>query len=155
MYKPHHGPMSNNWVLVSFFGIIIAVSIWKLSSGWAFLLILFSIIFFLASYISAIRAPLDSDADIELAVHERYSGKKYPKTDLHHGMIPKTKKIVHTRHKKKLVSLLLESEKKPVAKSVVKPAVKPVVKAPVVSFAKKSLAKQVAKVPVKKPLKKR
>ena len=144
MYKPHHGPLDNSWVLISFLAIIIAVSIWKLSPSWGFLLVLFGVIVFFSSYISAVRAPLMSDEEIELAIHEKYHGRRYPDTDLHDGHLPKHKKYVHSRHKKKLVELHLEEQaaKRNAAKRK--------------STSKKSSAKKVAskKSSAKRPAKK-
>lgn len=101
--QPHHSPLSNTYVLLSIFGMIVAAAIWSLSPSWGFLILLFSIITFIASFISAVRAPLKSDEEIELAVHERYHGRRYPDTDLHHGHVPAQKKYLHSRHKKHLV----------------------------------------------------
>lgn len=144
MYKPHHSVMSNNWVLISFLGIIIALSIWKLTPAWGFLLVLFSIILFLGSYISAIRAPLMSDEEIELAVHEKYHGRKYPDTDLHHGHITKHKPIVHTRHKKHLIKAHLEEEEAAAKRR------KPAKRAPAKKVAKKAVKKTAKKAAKKK-----
>lgn len=156
MYKPHQ-VMSNNWVLISFLGIIIALSIWKLTPAWGFLLVLFSIIVFLGSYISAIRAPLMSDEEIELAVHEKYYDRKYPDTDLHHGHITKHKPMVHTRHKKKLIAMhlddLVKSKRKPAKKKAVKKV--PVKKATKKKVAKKAVRRATPKKPVKKATKKK
>ena len=101
--QPHHSPLSNTYVLLSIFGMIAAAAIWSLSPSWGFLILLFSVITFLASFISAVRAPLKSDEEIELAIHERYHGRRYPDTGLHHGQVPRQKKYLHTRHKKRLV----------------------------------------------------
>ncbi|MFP4524416.1 MAG: FUSC family protein [Candidatus Woesearchaeota archaeon] len=108
--QPHHSPLSNTYVLLSIFGMIVAAAIWSLTPSWGFLILLFSIITFIASFISAVRAPLKSDEEIELAVHERYHGRRYPDTDLHHGHVPAQKKYLHTRHKKKLVHHHVSSE---------------------------------------------
>jgi hypothetical protein len=119
-----HGPLGNSWFLVSIFGLLLAFSIWKLTPEWAFLIMLFSVIIFLSSFISAVRAPLLSDDEIEIAVHEKYHGRRYPDTDLHEGHLPKKKKLVHSRHKKKLVQLVTEDLAKPAKKAAKKAAPK-------------------------------
>ncbi|MBD3209678.1 hypothetical protein GF367_04675 [Candidatus Woesearchaeota archaeon] len=99
----HHAMLSNTYVLLSIFAVMLAFVVWSLSPSWGFLLLLVGIIVFIATFISAVRAPLLSDEEMELAVHEKYHGRRYPDTHLHHGHVPKTKKVVHTRHKKVLV----------------------------------------------------
>ncbi|MBN1275576.1 hypothetical protein JXA12_04780 [Candidatus Woesearchaeota archaeon] len=111
-FKPHHAPLSNTYVLLSIFGMLLAYVIWPLSQTWGFLLLLCSIIMFVSSYISAMRAPLMNDDEIELAIHEKYRGRRYPDTDLHHGHIPGRKKYAHSRHKKILVKQALEGAAK-------------------------------------------
>ena len=110
MTKEQSGPLNNEWILVSFLGFIIAYSIWKLSPSWGFLIVLLSIIIFFATFISAVRAPLKSDEEIELAFHEKYAGRRYPDTDLHDGLLPRQKKYLHSTHKKKLVELHLKKK---------------------------------------------
>jgi hypothetical protein len=110
MYQSH-GPLSNAYVLLSMLGFAVGLTIFNFTPSWGFLLVFVSVLTFLASYISAVRAPLMTDGELELAVHEKYHGRRYPDTDLHHGMIPKTKKMVHTTHKKKLVEAIIAEEK--------------------------------------------
>lgn len=158
MNTTHHGPLGNGYVLLSLLGFLIGFAIWNLSPSWGFLLILVSLIAFIASFISATRAPLLSDEEMELAIHEKYTGNRYPDTNLHHSHIKKGK-YMHSRHKKKLVELHVEASKPKKRSAKKKAATKRVVR-PVKKQVKKTVRKaapqkrQPAKKAVRKPAKK-
>lgn len=78
-----HPPLSNGFMIASIIGLVFTIYLWGISSTWGFLFLIIFIILFVASFISAVQAPLDSDHDIELAVHEKYGGRRYPDTELH------------------------------------------------------------------------
>jgi uncharacterized protein (DUF58 family) len=80
-------PLSNSFFIASILGLMLTVYVWQLSSQWGFWLLVMCLIMFVASFISAIRAPLDSDDEIELAVHERYKNRKYPATDIDESQV--------------------------------------------------------------------
>lgn len=162
--KAQHGPLSNIYVLLSMLGMIIGLSLWSLTPEWGFLFLLMSILVFIATFISAVRSPLPTDHDIELAIHEKYHGRRYPDTDLHAGLVKKGHKKYIAKHKKHLVKWHLHTvdseqdagkQKKVVAKkkSVKKVAAKKVVKKPVAKILKKILPKKKVAVTKKKTVK--
>ncbi len=99
----HHSPLSNGWFLISILGLIFVYPIWSIAESWGFLMLVFFLIIFIASFVSGTRAPLLEPFIQKLAVHEEHRGKRYPDTHLHHGMIPKKKYHMHRskRMKKK------------------------------------------------------
>lgn len=101
MYEPHHGPLPNSYFLMSIFGVMFGLVLFKVTPAWAFVILLFSVIMFVSSFYSASRAPLATTHDDELALHQKHTDAKYPATDLHHGMIKKGRYV--GRHKKRLV----------------------------------------------------
>ena len=155
MNEAHHGPLGNGYVLLSLLGFLLGFAIWSLSESWGFLLILISLITFIASFISATRAPLLSDEEMELAIHEKYAGNRYPDTGLHHGMIKKGK-YMHSRHKKKLVELHVaeESAKNKQATKKKSAKKKPVAKKPARKAAAKKVSPQKTKRTVRTAVKK-
>ncbi len=159
--KAQHGPLSNIYVLLSLLGILIGISLWSLTPEWGFLFLLMSILVFIATFVSAVRSPLPTDHDIELAIHERYRGGRYPDTNLHSGLVKKGHKTYISKHKKHLVKWHLattggkeetiKSKKKSAQEAVVAKGKKKVVSPPKKVLPKKKSA--VKKVQPKKSAK--
>lgn len=158
----HHGPLSNNWFLFSIFGLLFNYPIWALSPAWGFTLLVFFLIMFIASYVSAMRAPLVNGFDDPLAVHQIHLFSNYPDTDSHHGLIHEEKVELHpwkrkvsldshkaqaSRSKKKVVRKVA-TKKKP-AKTLAKR--KTVKRAAPKRVTKKTVKRSSPKRTVKKP----
>lgn len=150
--EPQHAPLSNAYILISFLGIVIGISLWAITPEWGFLFLLLSILLFVATFVSAVRAPLPTDFDIELAVHEKYGTGRYPDTNIHAGLVKKGEKKYISKHKKHLVNWHVSTQeaeaatkRKPIAKKVFKKA----------AAKKKKPVQKLVKKTVKKVTKKR
>ncbi len=110
MYSPHHGPLPDSYFLMSIFGFMFGLVLFSTTPSWGFLLILFSIIMFISSFYSAVRAPLVSTHDEEIALHQKRDETRYPDTHLHHGHVKSKRYLSH--HKKRLVRAHVDDENK-------------------------------------------
>ncbi len=167
MTESHYRPLSNTALIIGFLGIVLSLWLWQYTIEWAFTLLIFFLIVCIAAYINVMRAPLTREADYELAIHEKYRGRRYPDTDLHSGLIPEEKIESISPHRRALRKHLATKAsgkrktvkkvaKKSVRKPVKKKAVKKVVKRVVKKVAKKGSVKRPTKAKsVRKPVKKK
>lgn len=144
----YHGPLPQSYMLISILGLLFGLYIIRTMPKLGFLMIFSSILIFIASVVTAVRSPLPTDLDIELAVHERYKKSgRYPDTEVHVGHVKKGEKKYLAKHRKQLMKLSqLADEDRPERKIVKKVTKKSVKKTP----AKKKVAKKTTKKKVTK-----